>query len=347
MFSGRRQNKLKEEEMGHKVAINGFGRIGRLVLRAALKKSSSLEFVSINDITDAATLAHLFKYDSVHGVYEGNVSVDGAKLVVDGKPIEVTAIKDPAQLPHKANGVDIVIDCTGIFRDRAGASKHMEAGAKKVLISAPAKEPDGTFVIGVNCATYDKSKHDIISIGSCTTNCLAPVVKVLNDSFGIEHGIMTTIHSYTNDQRILDLPHKDLRRARAAAVSMIPTTTGAAKAISLVIPEVEGKLDGLAIRVPTPNASIIDLVAILGKDVTADTVNDAMRVASEKGSLKGILQYCTDPVVSTDIIGNPYSSVFDSLLTKVIGKNMVKVFSWYDNEWGFSSRMVDMMERML
>jgi glyceraldehyde 3-phosphate dehydrogenase len=333
--------------MGHKVAINGFGRIGRLVLRAALKKKSKLEFVSINDITDAATLAHLFKYDSVHGIYDGKVSVDGGKLVIDGKRIEVTAIKDPAQLPHKANGVDIVIDCTGIFRDRAGASKHIEAGARKVLISAPAKEPDGTFVIGVNCATYDKSKHHIISIGSCTTNCLAPVVKVLNDSFGIVHGIMTTIHSYTNDQRILDLPHKDLRRARSAAVSMIPTTTGAAKAISLVIPAVEGKLDGLAIRVPTPDASIVDLVAILEKDVTVDDVNGAMKAAAESGSLKGILQYCTDPIVSADIIHNPYSSVFDSLLTKVIGKRMVKVFSWYDNEWGFSSRMVDMMEKML
>ena len=333
--------------MGHKVAINGFGRIGRLVLRAALKEKSSLEFVSINDITDAATLAHLFKYDSVHGVYDGDVSVDGGKIIIDGKPIEVTAVKDPAQLPHKANGVDIVIDCTGIFRDRAGASKHMEAGAKKVLISAPAKEPDGTFVIGVNCATYDKSKHHIISIGSCTTNCLAPVVKVLNDSFGLVHGIMTTIHSYTNDQRILDLPHKDLRRARSAAVSMIPTTTGAAKAISLVIPAVEGKLDGLSIRVPTPDASIVDLVAILEKDVTVDNVNGAMKAASESGSLKGILQYCTDPIVSVDVIHNPYSSVFDSLLTKVMAKRMVKVFSWYDNEWAFSCRMVDMMERML
>jgi len=333
--------------MGHKVAINGFGRIGRLVLRAALKKNSSLDFVSINDITDAATLAHLFKYDSVHGIFDGEVSVEGSKLVVGGKPIEVTAIKDPAQLPHKANGVEIVIECTGLFKDRTGASKHMEAGAKKVLISAPAKEPDGTFVIGVNCATYDKSKHHIISIGSCTTNCLAPVVKVLNDSFGVVHGIMTTIHAYTNDQRILDLPHKDLRRARAAAMSMIPTTTGAAKAISLVIPAVEGKLDGLAIRVPTPDASIVDLVAILEKDVTADSVNAAMKAASEAGSLKGVLQYCTDPIVSTDVIHNPYSSVFDSLLTKVLAKRMVKVFSWYDNEWGFSNRMVDMMEKML
>jgi glyceraldehyde 3-phosphate dehydrogenase len=333
--------------MGIKVAINGFGRIGRLVLRSALKKNSSLEFVSINDITDAKTLGHLFKYDSVHGIYDGDVSVDGNNIVIDGKTVQVTAIRNPAELPHKANGVDIVIECTGIFRDKAGAGKHIEAGAKKVLISAPAKDPDGTFVLGVNCAGYDKSKHDIISIGSCTTNCLAPVVKVLNDSFGLDHGLMTTIHSYTNDQRILDLPHKDLRRARSAAVSMIPTTTGAAKAISLVIPEVAGKLDGLSIRVPTPNASIVDLVAVLGKDVTVDSVNSAMKTASESGSLVGFLQYCEDPVVSADIIGNPYSSVFDSLLTSVIAKRMVKVFSWYDNEWGFSNRMVDMMERML
>jgi len=333
--------------MGSKVAINGFGRIGRLVLRSAIRKNSNLEFVSINDITDARTLAHLFKYDSIHGIFDGDVAVDGDNLLVNGKKIQVTAVRNPAELPHKANGVDIVIECTGLFRDKANAGKHIEAGAKKVLISAPAKDPDGTFVIGVNCASYDKSKHHIISIGSCTTNCLAPVVKVLNDSFGIEHGVMTTIHSYTNDQKILDLPHKDLRRARAAAMSMIPTTTGAAKAISLVIPAVEGKLDGLAIRVPTPDASIVDLVATLNKDATADAVKGAMKAASESGSLKGILQYCTDPIVSTDIIGNPYSSIFDADLTKMLGKRMVKVFSWYDNEWGFSNRMVDMMEKML
>jgi glyceraldehyde 3-phosphate dehydrogenase len=333
--------------MGSKVAINGFGRIGRLVLRSALKNKSALEFVSINDITNAETLAHLFKYDSVHGIFGGDVKVDGSKLVIDGKKIAVTAIKDPAELPHKANGVDIVIECTGLFRDKANASKHITAGAKKVLISAPAKEPDGTFVLGVNSSTYDRAKHNIISIGSCTTNCLAPIVKVINDSFGIVHGVMTTIHSYTNDQRILDLPHKDLRRARSAALSMIPTTTGAAKAISLVIPEVEGKLDGLAIRVPTPDASIVDLVAVVNNDVTRDDVNGAMKKASEEGSLKGYLQYCIDPVVSTDIIGNPHSSVFDSLLTTVMAKRMVKVFSWYDNEWGFSCRMVDMMEKML
>jgi len=333
--------------MGSKVAINGFGRIGRLVLRSALKKKSKLDFVAINDITDAKTLAHLFKYDSVHGIYDGDVKADGNAIVIDGKKIPVTAIFDPAELPHKDNGVDIVIECTGKFRDKAGAGKHMEAGAKKVLISAPAKDPDGTFVIGVNDELYDKSKHNIISIGSCTTNCLAPVVKVLSDAFVIEHGVMTTIHSYTNDQRILDLPHKDLRRARAAGMSMIPTTTGAAKAISLVVPEVEGKLDGLAIRVPTPDASIIDLVATLKKSVTADSVNAAMKAAASSGPLAPVFQYSEEPIVSTDIIGNPHSSVFDSPLTVAIGGNTVKVFSWYDNEWGFSNRMVDMMEKML
>jgi glyceraldehyde 3-phosphate dehydrogenase len=333
--------------MGSKVAINGFGRIGRLVLRYALRKKSNLDFVAINDITDAATLAHLFKYDSIHGVYAGEVKADGANIVIDGRAIPVTAITDPATLPHKQHGVDIVIECTGRFTDKASAGKHIQAGAKKVLISAPAKDPDGTFVIGVNCATYDKSKHHIISIGSCTTNCLAPVVKVLNDSFGLEQGFMTTIHSYTNDQRILDLPHKDLRRARAAAMSMIPTSTGAAKAISLVVPAVEGKLHGLSVRVPTPDGSLVDLVVMLAKDVTKDDINGAMKKASEAGSLKGILQYCIDPIVSSDVIGNPHSSIFDSLLTMTMGKRMLKVFSWYDNEWGFSCRMVDMMEKML
>lgn len=333
--------------MGSKVAINGFGRIGRLVLRSALKKKSGLDFVAINDITDARTLAHLFKYDSVHGIYDGDVKADGDAIVIDGKTIPVTAILDPAELPHKSNGVDIVIECTGKFRDKAGAGKHIQAGARKVLISAPAKDPDGTFVIGVNDDQYDKSKHDIISIGSCTTNCLAPVVKVLNDKFGIVHGVMTTIHSYTNDQRILDLPHKDLRRARAAAMSMIPTTTGAAKAISLVVPEVEGKLDGLAIRVPTPDASLIDLVATLEKDVTVDSVNAAMKSAATSGPLAPVFQYSEEPIVSIDIVGNPNSSVFDAPLTLCMAKRTVKVFSWYDNEWGFSNRMVDMMEKML
>jgi len=334
--------------MGTKIAINGFGRIGRLVLRSAIKNGSSLEFVSINDITDSKTLAHLFKYDSVHGIFPGEVeSVEGG-IIIDGKKIKVTAIKDPAELPHKQNKIDIVVESTGLFRDKEKAGKHIAAGAKKVLISAPAKgEIDGTFVRGVNCARYDKDKHDIITIGSCTTNCLAPIVKVLEDSFKIESALMTTIHSYTSTQRILDLPHKDLRRARAAALSMIPTTTGAARAISLVVPSVKGKIDGLAIRTPTPCASIIDLVANLATDVTVDSVNAAMKKASEEGSLKGILKYETDPVVSTDIIGNPYSSIYDAELTMVTGPRMVKVFSWYDNEWGFSCRLVEMLEMMI
>jgi glyceraldehyde 3-phosphate dehydrogenase (phosphorylating) len=334
--------------MGVKVAINGFGRIGRLVLRVALKKGSDLEFVSINDITDNKTLAHLFKYDSVHGVWPGEVKAEGDGIVIDGKKIEITAIREPEKLPHAKNNVDLVVESTGLFRDKETAGKHITAGAKKVLISAPAKgEPDGTFVRGVNCAQYDKAKHHIISIGSCTTNCLAPVVKVLLDNFGIEQAFMTTIHSYTNGQRILDTPHKDLRRARAACESIIPTTTGAARAIAIVLPAVKGKIDGLAVRTPTPCASLVDLVAILGKDVTKESVNDAMKKASEEGSLKGLLKYETDPLVSHDIIGNPYSSIFDAELTMAMPPRMVKVFSWYDNEWGFSSRMVEMLEMML
>lgn len=334
--------------MGAKIAINGFGRIGRLVLRASLKNKSKLEYVSINDITDSKTLAHLFKYDSVHGIYPGEVKSEEGAIIIDGKKIEITAIKDPAQLPHKANGVDIVLESTGIFRTQEQAQKHIDAGAKKVLISAPAKgKIDGTFVLGVNAEDYDKKKHNVISIGSCTTNCLAPIVKVLQDSFGIESAFMTTIHSYTNDQRILDLPHKDLRRARAAGLSLIPTTTGAARAISLVIPPVEGKIDGLAIRTPTPCASIVDLVANMSKDVTVDSINAAMKKAAKGGPLKGILKYETDELVSTDIIDNPYSSIFDSKMTMVMAPRFAKVFSWYDNEYGFSCRVVDMMERML
>jgi glyceraldehyde 3-phosphate dehydrogenase len=334
--------------MGAKVAINGFGRIGRLVVRGAIKKNSKLEFVSINDITDSKTLAHLFKYDSVHGIWPGEVKAESDGIVIDGRKIQVTKIKDPAELPHKANKVDLVLESTGLFLDRDSAGKHIAAGAKKVLISAPAKgDVDGTFVRGVNCAQYDQGKHHIITIGSCTTNCLAPVVKVLEESFGIESAFMTTIHSYTNDQRILDLPHKDLRRARAAAMSMIPTTTGAARAISLVVPPVKGKIDGIAIRTPTPCASLVDLVANLKKDVTVESVNAAMKKASEAGSLKGILKYETAPLVSIDIVGNPYSSVFDAELTMVLGTRLVKVFSWYDNEWGFSTRVVEMLEMML
>ncbi len=334
--------------MGTRIAINGFGRIGRLVLRSAIKNKADLEFVSINDITDNKTLAHLFKYDSVHGIFPGEVKAEGDGIVIDGKKIQVTAIRNPAELPHKENGVDIVVESTGLFRDRETAGKHITAGAKKVLISAPGKgEIDGTFVRGVNCAQYDKNKHDIITIGSCTTNCLAPIVKVIEESFKIESAFMTTIHSYTNDQKILDLPHKDLRRARAAALSMIPTTTGAARAIALVVPSVKGKIDGLAIRTPTPCGSVIDLVANVATDVTVESINAAMKKASEEGSLKGILKYETDPLVSTDIIGNQYSSIYDVGLTMVLAPRMLKVFSWYDNEWGFSTRMVEMLGMML
>jgi glyceraldehyde 3-phosphate dehydrogenase len=329
--------------MAIKVGINGFGRIGRLVFRAARK--SNLEIVGINDITDAATLAHLLKYDSIHGKYDGEVGYDGGFLIVDGRKIKVTAEKDPTKLPWKELGVQVVVESTGIMKGKEDASKHMTAGAKKVLISAPAKGHDGTFVIGVNDKDYNKSKHDVISIGSCTTNGLAPIVKVLLDNFGIEKGFMTTIHSYTNDQRILDLPHKDLRRARAAALSMIPTSTGAAKAISEVIPEMKGKMDGIAIRVPTPDASLVDLAVILSKEATKEDINNAMKKAAE-GPLKGILEYCAEPVVSADIIGNSHSSIFDAELTMAKG-NMAKVFSWYDNEWGFSCRMVDMLSKML
>ncbi len=329
--------------MSVKIGINGFGRIGRLVFRRAM--AASIDVVGINDITDAATLAHLLKYDSVHGKYKGEISVDGNAIVVDGKKTPISAERDPGNLPWKSLGADIVVESTGLFRDQATAGKHISAGAKKVLISAPAKDPDGTFVLGVNGDLYDKAKHNIISIGSCTTNCLAPVAKVILDSFGLEKGFMTTTHSYTNDQRILDLPHKDLRRARSAAVSMIPTTTGAAKAVALVIPELKGKVDGCSIRVPTPNGSIVDLVAILGKEVTIEEVNSAVKAAAD-GPMKGILEYCDEPIVSIDIVGNPHSSVFDSKMTMVQG-NFVKVFSWYDNEWGFSCRMIDMVKRML
>jgi glyceraldehyde 3-phosphate dehydrogenase len=329
--------------MAVKVGINGFGRIGRLVLKAA--RNSKLQIVGINDITDAPTLAHLLKYDSIHGKYPGDVGYDGGFMTVDGKKIKVTAEKDPTKLPWAELGVQLVVESTGIMKDKKDASRHITAGAKKVLISAPAKEHDGTFVIGVNDKDYDKSKHDVISIGSCTTNCLAPVVKVLLDNFGIEKGFMTTIHSYTNDQKILDLPHKDLRRARAAAISMIPTSTGAAKAIAEVLPALKGKMDGIAIRVPTPDASMVDLAVLLSKETTKEDINKAMKAAAE-GAMKGILQYTTEPLVSVDIIGNPHSSVFDSELTMVKG-NFAKVFSWYDNEWGFSCRMVEMLEKMM
>jgi len=322
------------------VGINGFGRIGRNFFRAAYK-DPSLRIVAVNDITDAKTLAHLLKYDSVHGRFEASVEVKENAIVVNGKEVQVLACKDPADLPWGKLGVEIVIESTGMFTGRDGAGKHLAAGAKRVIISAPAKGEDGTFVMGVNEKTFDPAKHFILSNASCTTNCLAPVAKVLLDTFGIERGLMTTIHSYTNDQKILDLPHKDLRRARAAGVSMIPTTTGAAKAVSLVIPELKGRLDGMAIRVPTPNVSVVDLTAELSKSATAEEINAAMKKASE-GAMKGILQYVDEPLVSIDFNHDPASSCFDALSTKVLGGKMVKVLSWYDNEWGYSCRLVDL-----
>ena len=326
--------------MAVKVGINGFGRIGRNFFRAAYK-DPSLQIVAVNDITDAKTLGHLLKYDSVHGRFEASVDVKENAVVVNGKEVQVLACKDAADLPWGKLGVEIVIECTGRYTDRDGAGKHIAAGAKRVIISAPAKGEDATFVMGVNEKTFDPAKHFLLSNASCTTNCLAPVAKVLLDTFGIERGLMTTIHSYTNDQKILDLPHKDLRRARAAAMSMIPTTTGAAKAVSLVIPELKGKLDGMAIRVPTPNVSVVDLTVELSKNATAEEVNAAMKKASE-GSMKGILEYVDEPLVSIDFNHDPASSSFDALSTKVIGGKMVKVLSWYDNEWGYSCRLVDL-----
>jgi glyceraldehyde 3-phosphate dehydrogenase len=327
--------------MGIRVGINGFGRIGRNVLRAGVNKEG-LEFVAVNDLTDAKTLAHLLKYDSVHGKLQNRVEAKGDSLLVDGKAMKVLALKDPGQLPWKDLGVDVVLESTGKFTDREGGSKHLQAGAKKVVISAPAKDPDVSVVLGVNEKDYNPSKHNIISMGSCTTNCLAPIAKILVDEFGVEYGLMTTIHSYTNDQVILDFTHKDLRRARAAGMSMIPTTTGAATAISLVIPELKGKLDGMAIRVPTPNVSVVDLVVDLKKETTAEEVNRVLKSYAD-GKLKGILSFCEEPLVSIDFNGNPHSSIVDGPSTKVIGKKMVKILSWYDNEWGFSNRMVELM----
>ena len=325
-----------------KIAINGFGRIGRRVFRAGFDRKG-VEFVAVNDLTDAKTLAALLKYDSVHGVWDRDVQAGENSITVDGKEIKVIAEKDPASLPWGDLGVDVAMECTGRFRDRESASKHLAAGAGRVIISAPAKDPDWTVVMGVNHKDYDAGKHKIISNASCTTNCLAPIAKVLLDNFGIKKGIMTTVHAYTSDQKILDLPHSDLRRARAAAVSMIPTTTGAAAATSLVIPELEGKLDGMAIRVPTPNVSLVDLVVETEKETTKDAVNSAMIKASGN-ELKGILACSDEPLVSIDYNGNPYSSIADLLSTNVIGGNLVKVISWYDNETGYSTRMVDLAE---
>ncbi|MFH1904551.1 MAG: type I glyceraldehyde-3-phosphate dehydrogenase [bacterium] len=331
--------------MATKVGINGFGRIGRLVLKAGLN-SSNLEFVAVNDLTDAKTLAHLFKYDSTFGIFDGTVEAKDDAIVINGKEIKVIAQKDPSQLPWKEMGVDIVIESTGRFTDKSQAIAHIQAGAKKVVISAPAKNEDITIVLGVNEDKYDPSSHHIISNASCTTNCLAPVAKVLLDNFGITKGLMTTIHSYTNDQVILDFPHKDLRRSRSAAVSMIPTTTGAAKAVALVLPELKGKVDGMAIRVPTPNVSLVDLVVNTEKNTSTEAVNAVLKNAAEN-ELRKYLQYCEEPLVSKDFNGNSKSSIVDAMCTKVIDGNMVKVLAWYDNEWGYSNRVVDLAEYII
>lgn len=323
-----------------KIGINGFGRIGRCILRAGFGRKD-IDFVAVNDLTDAKTLAHLLKYDSVHGKFGREIKAKDNSILVDGKEIKVLSERDPEKLPWSSLGVDLVIESTGRFTDRENSSKHLKAGAKKVIISAPAKDPDVTLVMGVNEKTYDPKKHNIISNASCTTNCLAPIAKVLLDNFGIRRGFMTTVHSYTQDQVLLDFPHKDLRRARAACLSMVPTTTGAASALCLVIPELKGKLDGVAIRVPTPNVSLVDLVVETEKDVTKEEVNAAMKIASE-GELKGILGYVDEPLVSSDFNGDPRSSIFDALSTMVLDKRLVKVFSWYDNEWGYSNRIVDL-----
>lgn len=328
--------------MALRIAVNGFGRIGRQVVREIFNRNADIEIVGINDLTDAKTLAHLFKYDTVHGKFNGTIEVSGNDLIVNGKTIKISAEKDPSNIPW--DNVDVVLESTGVFRDRAGMSKHIENGAKKVLLSAPAKgELDATVVLGVNDHILNGSEK-VLSNASCTTNCLAPMVKVLNDKFGIESGFMTTIHAYTNDQRILDLPHSDLRRARAAAANTIPTTTGAAKAVGLVLPEMKGKMNGYAVRVPVPDGSLTDLTVVLKQSVTNEDVNNAMKEAAD-GPLKGILEFSDEPLVSSDIVGNPHSCIFDSQLTDAQGTH-VKVVGWYDNEWGYSCRCVDLMEKL-
>ena len=326
--------------MAVKIAINGFGRIGRNVFRAS-QGNKDIEIVAINDLTDTKTLAHLLKWDSTFGEFKHDVKAGDGKIIVDGKEIAVLAKRDPAELPWKDLKVDITLECTGLFLDKASAGKHITAGARKVLISAPAKDPDATFVIGVNEHTYDPKAHHIISNASCTTNCLAPFTKVIHETFGIVHGLMNTIHSYTNDQNLLDLPHKDLRRARAAALSIIPTSTGAAKAVSLVLPELKGKLDGMSLRVPTPNVSVVDVVFEVSKKTTKEEVNATLKAAAD-GKLKGILQFEEAPLVSIDFKGNPHSSIIDAALTTVMEGTMVKIISWYDNEWGYSNRLRDL-----
>ena len=331
--------------MAIRVGINGFGRIGRNFFRAA-HDDRNIQIVAVNDITDAKTLAHLLAYDSVHGRFPGRVTAKDGSIVVNGKKIQVLAERDPAALPWRRLKVDVTIESTGLFADRAGASKHLKAGAKKVIITAPAKDPDVTLVLGVNDDHYDPKQHKIISNASCTTNCLAPVVKVLHDRFGIKHGLMTTTHAYTNDQRILDLPHSDMRRARAAGLSMIPTSTGAARAVTLVLPDLKGKLDGMAIRVPTPDVSVVDLVAELNQETTTEKVNAALRSAA-RGTLKGILEVTDEPLVSADFLGDPHSSIVDGQSTRVMDGTQVKVIAWYDNEWGYSCRVQDLVKFLM
>jgi glyceraldehyde 3-phosphate dehydrogenase len=334
--------------MSVRVGINGFGRIGRNVFRAAHESEADIEIVGVNDITDAGTLAHLLKYDSVYGPFPGTVEVRDGALAIDGREIRVLAERDPAALPWGDLGADVVIESTGLFTKRDDAAKHLDAGAKKVIISAPATEPDVTVALGVNFDdVYDPDSHHVISNASCTTNCLAPVAKVLHDSIGIERGLMTTIHAYTADQRLQDAPHKDLRRARAAAINLVPASTGAAKAIGLVIPELQGKLNGFSVRAPVPTGSVVDLTVVVARETTVDEINDAFRSRADNGPMTGILQYTEDPIVSSDIVKSRYSSIFDSLLTSVMDGTMVKVVAWYDNEWGYSNRCVELAQRVL
>jgi len=330
-----------------RVGINGFGRIGRNLFRAAKAASADIDFVAVNDLTDSKTLAHLLKYDSVLGPYPGEVRDTGSGIVVDGEELKVLAETDPAKLPWGDLGVDVVIESTGRFTDRENASKHLDGGARKVIVSAPAKGEDITVCLGVNFDQYDPDQHDVISNASCTTNCLAPFAKVANDSVGVKHGLMTTIHAYTADQRLQDLPHKDLRRARAAAINLIPTSTGAAKAVGLVLPELQGRLHGFAIRAPVPTGSVVDLTFEATRETSVEELNEAFRSAAASDALKGILQYTEDPIVSTDIISNPHSSIVDGLLTSVIDGTLVKVVSWYDNEWGYSNRLIELAQRVL
>jgi glyceraldehyde 3-phosphate dehydrogenase (phosphorylating) len=333
--------------MAVRVGINGFGRIGRNVFRAAHESDADVEIVAVNDITDAGTLGHLLKYDSVYGNFPGEVTVGDGALTVDGREVKVLAERDPAALPWGDLGVDVVIESTGFFTKREDAAKHLEGGAKKVIISAPATGPDATVVLGVNFDTYDPESHDVISNASCTTNCLAPPAKVLHENFGIVHGLMTTIHAYTADQRLQDAPHKDLRRARAAAINLVPASSGAAKAIGLVMPELNGKLHGFAIRAPVPTGSVVDLTAVVSREVTKEEVNEAMAAAADTGDFAGILKYTTDPIVSSDIVRSPYSSILDSELTTVLDGTLVKVIAWYDNEWGYSNRCVELAQKVL